>query len=129
MHTPLLSVTSQLTTSDSKPKAQPKSAAVTKTRASETTRSERGRGRRGRNAGRNKPKTLEELDAEMDDYHDVGPSNGATDNGAGNVSTGQAAPVVNGGDMGIDDEIMVSRTWLLNLCMLEGNVADQDSLQ
>lgn len=52
----------------------------------------------------------------MDDYHDVGPTNGAADgaatgpvNGAMNTGPVQAAAATNGGgDIGIDDEIMVS---------------------
>ena len=47
-----------------------------------TARGGRGRGRvggRGRNAGRGKPKTADELDAEMVDYFDTNGTNGGAD--------------------------------------------------
>ena len=60
----------------------------------------RGRARRGRNAGRSKPKTADELDAEMTDYFDK-PANGI---GAGDANTNGAGAVANGGDeVGMDD--------------------------
>ncbi|KAL9584478.1 MAG: hypothetical protein Q9203_004648 [Teloschistes exilis] len=73
-----------------------------------TTRGEqtRGRGRaRGRNAGRGKPKTADELDAEMVDYFDApGPSGGAVQADAA-TANGAAQPFTNGatGDLGMDD--------------------------
>ncbi|KAI9841314.1 MAG: hypothetical protein M1838_003622 [Thelocarpon superellum] len=89
------------------PKAQPKSAAGPKPVTSGPTVGGRGRGRggrgRGRNAGRAKPKTTEELDAEMNDYFD------------GDSAAAPAAPVgadpavankAVGGDAGMEDEIM-----------------------
>ena len=84
-------------------KAQPKQvkAATATTRGATTTT--RGRGtKRGRNAGRSKPKTAEELDAEMTDYF-VGGTNstGAVD---GAVTNGAVVPAAAGGDdMGVDE--------------------------
>ncbi|KAI4197987.1 MAG: hypothetical protein LQ350_005573 [Teloschistes chrysophthalmus] len=71
-----------------------------------TTRGEqtRGRGRaRGRNAGRGKPKTADELDAEMVDYFDApGPSGAVQADTA--TANGAAQPFTNGaGDLGMDD--------------------------
>ncbi|KAJ5654192.1 mRNA export protein mlo3, partial [Penicillium lividum] len=52
-----------------KAKAKPKPATVTKAANTNTaTRGRGGRGARGRNPGRGKPKSIEELDAEMVDY-------------------------------------------------------------
>ena len=84
------------------PKNQPKSAAAkpsTNGTASRGGRT-RGRGRRGRNAGRPKAKTADELDAEMVDYFDVNAATGAT--GAETNTNGAAAPVANG-DAGMDE--------------------------
>ncbi|KAI4250928.1 MAG: hypothetical protein LQ352_005178, partial [Teloschistes flavicans] len=71
-----------------------------------TTRGEptRGRGRgRGRNAGRGKPKTADELDAEMVDYFEAPGTNGAAQ-GEATTSNGAAQPFTNGaGDLGMDD--------------------------
>ena len=93
---------------DSRPKgAQPKQASATKATGGEGTRGGRGgRGaRRGRNAGRPKAKTAEELDAEMTDYF-------VANNGNESAATNGAAPVANGGeDLGMD-EISVSKIGL-----------------
>jgi len=71
----------------------------------------RGRGvRRGRNAGRPKAKTAEELDAEMVDYFDANAANGTTSGvDVGAVTNGAVQPAAtNGGeDLGMD-EISVS---------------------
>ncbi|PVH88782.1 hypothetical protein DL98DRAFT_157035 [Cadophora sp. DSE1049] len=85
------------------PKAQPKSAAVTKTPAAGATRGgkARGRGGRGGRAARPAKKTAEELDSEMVDYWQTGAT--ATD-GAG-AATGAAQPAANG-DANMDDEIL-----------------------
>ena len=89
---------------NSRPKgAQPKQATAAKATSGEGTRGGRGgRGaRRGRNAGRPKAKTAEELDAEMTDYFVANGTDGATTNGV--------APVANGGeDLGMD-EVSVSK--------------------
>ncbi|KAF2842377.1 hypothetical protein M501DRAFT_410103 [Patellaria atrata CBS 101060] len=84
-----------------KDKAQPKPATVTK-----STGKTRGKSKatRGRNTGRGKPKTAEELDAEMQDYFvdtTGDPNTGmATDNSGGNIQG------TNGGDTGMEDEII-----------------------
>ncbi|KAJ6079103.1 hypothetical protein N7467_008856 [Penicillium canescens] len=94
-------------------KARPKSAAATKAKSNQTNtqaneannENAKGRGkgaarRRGRNPGRGKPKTVEELDADMMDYFatDAPPAeNAAPVNGA--------APQANGGDLAMNDEI------------------------
>ena len=92
-----------LLTSCSKARVQPKAAGATKATAAATTagrgtaRGVRARGRRGRNAGRGKPKSAAELDAEMTDYF-VGGS-GNTENADAN--TNGAAPT-GGDDLGMD---------------------------
>ncbi|KAH8816329.1 putative mRNA export protein mlo3 [Xylogone sp. PMI_703] len=82
-------------------KAQPKSAAATKTVG--TAAATRGKG--GRRGGRTRnarpaKKTAEELDSEMADYFNTG--NTAENPGA---ATGDAAPVANG-DAPMEDEIL-----------------------
>ncbi|KAJ5546131.1 mRNA export protein mlo3 [Penicillium frequentans] len=76
-----------------KQKSKPKPATANKT-ANTKTAATRGRGGRGRNPGRGKPKSIEELDAEMVDYFAGGESapagNSAPVNGA--------APQANGGE-------------------------------
>ena len=84
--------------SSRKAKAQPKQAAATKA----TDGAARGRGgrvKRGRNAGRPKAKTADELDAEMTDY--FGATNG-TDAGAA-TTNGAAAAAAGGDDLGMDE--------------------------
>lgn len=72
-------------------RVQPKQAGVTKAIDASTrgagrgVRGARGRVRRGRNAGRPKPKTADQLDAEMTDYFTGGPA-----------PNGEAAPATNG---------------------------------
>jgi hypothetical protein len=74
----------------------------------------RGRTRRGRNAGRGKPKTADELDAEMADYFesaDGGASAAAPANSSsgGPVHPSNVQAAVNGGvDAGMDDGVLVS---------------------
>ena len=81
-------------------KAQPKPATTAKPAGKAGVR--RGRPGRGRNAGRGKPKSAEELDAEMVDYFGneaSGPGNGdatMTTNG------GAVQPVANG-DAGMEE--------------------------
>jgi THO complex subunit 4 len=91
-------------------KARPKSAAASKAKKEKTNtpaekgnrRGNRAAGARGRNPGRGKPKTVEELDAEMVDYFstDAPPAdNAAPVNGA--------APQANANqDVGMNDEIL-----------------------
>lgn len=108
------------------PKGQPKPATTAKpaTDGTATRGVGRGRGRvgrRGRNAGRAKPKTAEELDAEMMDYFDASgaPVNGAATTDTAAITNGSAQPATNGGeDLGMD-EISVSADGLLtHVCPL-----------
>ncbi|KAJ5508607.1 hypothetical protein N7527_010750 [Penicillium freii] len=86
-------------------KARPKSAAAPKAKENKTTATEKGsrRGKgparpRGRNAGRGKPKTVEELDAEMVDYFSTdappaegtAPINGTVPQASANQDVGMA---------------------------------------
>ncbi|KAI9761219.1 MAG: hypothetical protein M4579_001139 [Chaenotheca gracillima] len=91
------------------PKPQPKPANATKASANgANSKTARGKGR-GRNP-RRKPKSREELDAEMDDYMDTG--SGAAPAAGGAEATGAAQPVATNGtvDTGMEDEISVSKT-------------------
>lgn len=85
-------------------KTQPKPATAAKT----SRRSRRGARRGGRVSNRPKPKSAQELDAEMDDYFDTNENAPAEGNAAVN---GQAQPATNGGgeDVGMA-EISVSPT-------------------
>ncbi|KAI4143790.1 MAG: hypothetical protein LQ341_002815 [Variospora aurantia] len=93
----------------------PKSATAAKTATDGTaTRGRGGRGRatgrRGRNAGRGKPKTADELDAEMVDYFDPSNTNGAVTEGSGAAAAtanGATQPAATLEDAGMD-EISVS---------------------
>ncbi|KAL8667364.1 MAG: hypothetical protein Q9168_007270, partial [Polycauliona sp. 1 TL-2023] len=84
----------------------PKAASGAKAAANgaATRDSTRGRGRGGRK-GRNpraKPKTADELDAEMTDYFDTNAANGTGADGA--ATNGAVQPVANGADsMGMDE--------------------------
>lgn len=91
------------------PKAQPKSATATK-----ATAKDGAKGRKGKNATaatkktrtqRAKPKTAEELDAEMTDYFNT--NNNAAAATAGATANGATAAPAAGDDMGMD-EISVS---------------------
>ena len=86
-------------------KAQPKPATASKAAAGKTAT--RGMARRGRNAGRAKPKTAEELDAEMQDYFDGG-ATGQTGDAPMETNGGAVQPVANGGDV-MEDEILVCK--------------------
>ena len=83
-------------------KSQPKPATAPKA-ANNNARGRGGRatrGRRGRNPGRGKPKTAEELDAEMDDYFNN--ENAPADTNA--PVNGSAPQATNGGeDLGMAD--------------------------
>lgn len=90
---------------NSQPKSQPRLATSTKPASNGVTaRGGRGRGRvgrRGRNAGRGKPKTADELDAEMVDYFDANGTNGATADGAANTNGAVGANATE--DLGMDE--------------------------
>ena len=88
----------------SKSKAQPKRAGAVKATDDATRGTTRGRGgrvHRGRNAGRPKPKTADELDAEMTDYFVGGTAANGTDAGA--AATNGAASTAGGDDLGMDE--------------------------
>ncbi len=94
-------------------KPQPKPANATKGTASKVAG--RGRGRaRGRNAGRGKPKTAQELDAEMQDYFEVNGTTGGEVDSAMETNGGAVQPAATGGDTGMDDEILVSSSRQVN---------------
>jgi len=86
------------------PKAKPKSATATKTSANGTTKGGRTKPKKGR-VNRPKPKTAEELDAEMTDYFggnmntNGAPAAAAVADG---MTSGAAEPAGNGDEM---DEI------------------------
>ena len=87
----------------SAPKAQPKSAANTKPAAGAArggAKGKRGAARGGRPT-RQAKKTAEELDSEMADYWTGAPEGDAS-------AAAGSAPVNNGGDAAMDDEILVS---------------------
>ena len=90
-------------------KSQPKSAAANNGVTANAGRG-RGRTRRSRIGGRGKPKSAQELDAEMTDYFDDG-ANGATggESNQAPVMNGATQPATaTGGDTAMDDEILVS---------------------
>ena len=88
------------------PKGNPKPVTSAKPSTRGTTTREGGRGRgikRGRNAGRAKAKTADELDAEMSDYFGATGANGTTGNDAALVN-GTNQPIGNGEtDLGMDE--------------------------
>lgn len=93
---------------------KPKSAAINKAETNGTTNNAtrgRGRGRggraRGRNAGRGKPKTADELDAEMNDYFDAPATTDAAATTNGATASAAAPAAAAGADAGMEDEIMV----------------------
>ena len=95
-----------LTKNSANPKAQPKSATATKTTARDGTKGRSagrpGKPKRGRNANRPKPKTAEELDAEMTDYWGNNGATGVTTEGTAPAG-GAVEPAANGEDMGMDE--------------------------
>ncbi|KAK2751146.1 hypothetical protein FQN57_000221 [Myotisia sp. PD_48] len=94
-----------LTERVAQPKSQPKpvSAAKVGRKRGET----RGRVKRGRNAGRPKPKTIEELDADMADYFEGSTTANAAPAAAANGAA-VAAPVAGGEDLGMDEISVVN---------------------
>ena len=90
-----------------RPKAQPKSAATTKTKAASAAAAGKNpRPRKARNA-RPAKKTAEELDSEMADYWESG-ANATGTEASGAATNGAAQPATNG-DAAMDDEILVCR--------------------
>lgn len=92
-----------LTHSSAHPRAQPKSATVTKVAANGTAKTGRATRASKSKKGR-KPKTAEELDAEMTDYWGTNangaPAAAATADGTATAGTETAA---NGEDLGMDE--------------------------
>lgn len=76
----------------------------------------RGRGvRRGRNAGRGKPKTADELDAEMVDYFDATGANGAGGADGAATTNGASQAATNGGqDLGMDEISVSFVCWVMD---------------
>lgn len=98
---------SSLTHSRNNKGPKPATAAKATANGAGTRDNTRGRGRggrRGRNAGRAKPKTADELDAEMTDYFDTNAANGAVQGNDGVATNGAVQPVANGADdLGMDE--------------------------
>ena len=96
-----------LTKTSANPKAQPKSATSTKATNDASKKAANKAKKRGKNATRSKPKTAEELDADMTDYFTTnGGTTTMTD--ANGTTNGNAQPAAAGGeDLGMD-EISVS---------------------
>lgn len=91
----------------------------------------RGRGaRRGRNAGRAKPKTADELDAEMSDYFGATGTNGTAGTDGAFVN-GTNQPVANGeADLGMDEisvRVLAFNDLFLNLMHANRNSKSQSS--
>ncbi len=95
-----------LTKTSANPKAQPKSATRTKATAKDAKgRKDAARAPKRGKSNKPKPKTAEELDAEMTDYWGNNPA-GAV-NSTEPAATNGAAPAATGDDLGMD-EISVS---------------------
>ncbi|KAK2752898.1 hypothetical protein FQN54_008051 [Arachnomyces sp. PD_36] len=100
-HAPAVPAAKPLTERVAQGKSQPKPVTAAKTAGTTRTRGARGRTRRGRNAGRPKPKTAEELDAEMVDYFGA---NNTGDNAQAANTNGAAQPAAaNNDDLGMDE--------------------------
>ncbi|KKY18977.1 putative rna recognition motif containing protein [Diplodia seriata] len=85
-------------------KAQPKPATQTKAAAA-AGKAAAGKKKRGKSVNRPKPKTAEELDAEMQDYFDSG-NNAGADGDTAMATNGAAVQAAgNGGDQ-MEDEVM-----------------------
>ena len=90
----------RLTVDSTKVNAQPKAVTNVKKATENATRgrgSARGRAKRGRNAGRPKTKTADQLDAEMTDYFASGNTNGEV------ATNGTVAAPTADGDTGMDE--------------------------
>ena len=95
---------SPLTNSSANPRAQPKSATTTKATLNGASKTGRAAVRASKSRKGRKPKTTEELDAEMTDYWGTN-TNGAPAAAAvaGGMATGGAEPAANGEDLGMDE--------------------------
>jgi THO complex subunit 4 len=102
------SLTAPLTQTSANPKAQPKSATSTKAASGASKKAANKAKKRGKNATRSKPKTAEELDAEMTDYFINNNGGTTTMTDANGATNGNAQSATTGGeDLGMD-EISVS---------------------
>jgi THO complex subunit 4 len=99
---------SPLTDSSANPRAQPKSATATKATSNGAAKTGRAAARANKAKKGRKPKTTEELDAEMTDYWGTN-TNGAPATAAAaaaateGMATGAAEPATNGEDLGMDE--------------------------
>jgi THO complex subunit 4 len=95
---------SPLTNSSANPRAQPKSATATKATSSGAAKTGRAAARASKSRKGRKPKTAEELDAEMTDYWGTNtngaPAAVATADG---MATGATEAAANGEDLGMDE--------------------------
>lgn len=98
---------SPLTDSSANPRAQPKSATATKATPNGATKTGRAAARANKAKKGRKPKTTEELDAEMTDYWGTNtngaPAAAATAAATEGMATGTAEPATNGEDLGMDE--------------------------
>ncbi|KAI4272424.1 MAG: hypothetical protein L6R38_006608 [Xanthoria sp. 2 TBL-2021] len=110
---------------------KPATAAKATANGAGTRDNTRGRGRggrRGRNAGRAKPKTADELDAEMTDYFDTNAANGAVQGNDGVATNGAVQPVANGADdLGMDEISLLSQASSHDSSGLLNNSTNMDS--
>ena len=95
---------SPLTNSSANPRAQPKSATATKATSIGAAKTGRAAARASKTKKGRKPKTTEELDAEMTDYWGTS-TNGAPAAAAAadGMATAGAEPAANGEDLGMDE--------------------------
>ena len=101
-----------LTKNSANPKAQPKSATTVKAAGRAAGVVARGRGgkrvgTREKTTKRAKPKTAEELDAEMTDYFNNNGGTAASTEVSAAAVNGGAQPAANTEDLGMTDEISV----------------------
>lgn len=102
---PVKSLTDRI--SGPKPVAKPQPKPATATKKAAATKAGVKKPRKGRNPARGKPKTAEELDAEMQDYFNDNTATTGQDGDTAMVTNGGAVqPVANGGDTGMEDEIL-----------------------
>jgi THO complex subunit 4 len=95
---------SPLTNGSANPRAQPKPATATKATSNAAAKTGRAAARASKSKKGRKPKTAEELDAEMTDYWGTN-TNGAPTAAAATdgMATGGAEPAANGEDLGMDE--------------------------
>ena len=93
-----------LTNSSANPRAQPKSATATKATTNGAAKTGRAAARASKPKKSRKPKTTEELDAEMTDYWGTNPNGApAAAVAADGMATAGSEPAANGEDLGMDE--------------------------